>query len=473
MKHRKFIGNPRLIRSLLLLFSDLVSYTVALSLALVLYRYLCDGATQPKMWFHFWLLPNSFILLGLCSRIYGGNLFYGGAAVDAPEELKRITLISMGCYLILLGYYLLSRNMAKFSLFAGTLASVFVIFLIPLFRYITRTIMKHSGFGQVPILIAGGGKSGQMVAAELLKDRFYGYEPIGYLDDSRKTRMLGLPCLGNLNDAVHIARERHIDTLICCLPLPVLEKNRDRWGGVFLQLIIVADTRIFPVSWSYPINFNSIAALSISNQMRWKAFRISKFLTEILVAVVAIVVLLTLGVLIAVLIKLTSKGPVFYRASRLGQNGRKFNIIKFRTMYKDSAQILQQLLENDPELAIEWEKKFKLDKDPRITPLGRFLRRTSMDELPQFLNILRGEMALIGPRPIVKEEKKYYGPYYKIISRVKPGLTGLWQVSGRSDTSYEQRVRLDLYYLNNWSIWLDYYILLKTVKEVLFCRGAR
>ena len=96
-----------------------------------------------------------------------------------------------------------------------------------------------------------------------------------------------------------------------------------------------------------------------------------------------------------------------------------------------------------------------------------------MDELPQFLNILRGEMARIGPRPIVKEEKKYYGEYYKIVSRVKPGITGLWQVSGRSDTSYEQRVRLDLYYLNNWSIWLDYFIFLKTIKEVLLCRGAR
>ena len=474
MTRKKFYKYPRLVRNLLLLLADITAYAIAISMAMLLYRYYCEGPIQPEMWFHFWLMPTSFFLIGRFARIYGGNFFYGGASVDPPEELKRITLIAIGCFLILLGYYTLSSNIENFSLFSGTFSTIFVIFLIPVCRYGVRTLMKHTGLGVVPVLVAGGGKSGLMVCEELQRDRFFGYEPIGYLDDSPDNPYgINVPYLGRLSEAVYLSRSRHIDTIICCIPLPVLEAKRERWGDVFMQLIIVADTRIFPVNWSYPINFNSIAALSISNQMQWKLFRVSKFLFEVCAAFLAIIVLFTLGVLIAVLIKLTSRGPVFYYASRLGQNGKTFNVIKFRTMYKDSAQILQQMLESNAELAMEWESKFKLENDPRVTPLGRFLRRTSMDELPQFLNILRGEMALIGPRPIVKEEKKYYGEYYKFISRVKPGITGLWQVSGRSDTTYEQRVRLDLYYLNNWSIWMDYFILLKTVKEVLFCRGAK
>jgi len=142
-------------------------------------------------------------------------------------------------------------------------------------------------------------------------------------------------------------------------------------------------------------------------------------------------------------------------------------------MYRDADEKLEALLAADPILHAQWQQSFKLDRDPRVTPLGRFLRRSSLDELPQLINVLRGEMALVGPRPIVEEEKRYYQGKFDQIFKVKPGVTGLWQVSGRSDTGYCQRVFLDEYYLSNWSIWLDYFILLKTIKEVLVCKGAR
>ena len=121
----------------------------------------------------------------------------------------------------------------------------------------------------------------------------------------------------------------------------------------------------------------------------------------------------------------------------------------------------------------EWEKNFKLDQDPRITPIGKFLRRTSLDELPQFWNVLKGEMALIGPRPIVEAEIQYYGEHYETFASVKPGITGLWQVSGRSDIGYDERVALDIYYINNWSPWMDYYIFFATIREILLQRGAK
>ena len=141
-------------------------------------------------------------------------------------------------------------------------------------------------------------------------------------------------------------------------------------------------------------------------------------------------------------------------------------------MYRDADERLKKLLASDPRASEEWARHFKLDKDPRITPLGRFLRKTSLDEIPQLFNVIFGDMALIGPRPIVEEEVTYYGNSFKIFSSVKPGVTGLWQVSGRSNTDYAQRVALDTYYVLNWSPWMDLWILVRTVYAVFLMRGA-
>jgi Undecaprenyl-phosphate galactose phosphotransferase WbaP len=161
-----------------------------------------------------------------------------------------------------------------------------------------------------------------------------------------------------------------------------------------------------------------------------------------------------------------------YRQERIGKGGKKFSIWKFRTMVEDADEILRHYLEKHPELSREWNETHKLKNDPRVTVIGKFLRRFSMDEYPQLLNVLQGDMSLVGPRPIVDEEVTYYQQSFQLYKRVKPGLTGLWQVSGRNDTSYDQRVRLDLYYVNNWSVWLDILILAKTVKAVLVGKGA-
>ena len=203
-----------------------------------------------------------------------------------------------------------------------------------------------------------------------------------------------------------------------------------------------------------------------------RLFRWSKNALEFCIACLVIPLLFPLGALIALLVKISSPGPAIYRAKRIGVNGREIHVLKFRTMYQDADSRLEQMLEENPEMKLEWEKRFKLKKDPRITPLGAILRKTSLDELPQFINVLKGEMAIIGPRPIVEKEKKYYGDNFAIFSLVKPGITGLWQVSGRSDTDYETRVKLDIYYVANWSIWLDYYILLNTIVTVLLRKGA-
>jgi lipopolysaccharide/colanic/teichoic acid biosynthesis glycosyltransferase len=178
--------------------------------------------------------------------------------------------------------------------------------------------------------------------------------------------------------------------------------------------------------------------------------------------------------LIAVMVRVTSRGSVFYSQRRIGRGYKGFGCLKFRTMRKGADQMLLQLLERDPLLREEFERDFKLKRDPRITPLGRFLRRTSLDELPQLLNILKGQMSVVGPRPIVWDELERYGRQMDLVLSVRPGLTGLWQVSGRNNLPYETRVRLDLYYVRHRTFWLDLRIILRTIGVVLLPmdRGA-
>jgi len=198
-----------------------------------------------------------------------------------------------------------------------------------------------------------------------------------------------------------------------------------------------------------------------------------KRLVDVTIAGTGVVLLSPLLLVLAVLVKATSPGPVLFGHERLGEGGRPIRIFKFRSMVRDAQQQLAQLLAGDPALRAEYEATYKLRQDPRITPLGRWLRRTSLDELPQLFNVLHGDLSLVGPRPIVAGEIDKYGPAAATILRVPPGVTGLWQVSGRSDLDYAERVRLDLDYIAHWSLWLDLRILVATVPAVLRRRGAR
>jgi len=200
--------------------------------------------------------------------------------------------------------------------------------------------------------------------------------------------------------------------------------------------------------------------------------RVLKTVLEGILAILALLCCWPLLLLIAAAVKITSPGPVIYRARRLGKDGQPICVWKFRTMYQHADERLHTVLAHNPALADEWQRRQKLDHDPRVTPLGRFLRRSSLDELPQLVNVLQGDMAVIGPRPIVDDEVARYGEFYPIFASVKPGITGLWQVSGRNQLSYPTRVALDVAYVNNWSIWLDLYILQKTALEILRGKGS-
>jgi lipopolysaccharide/colanic/teichoic acid biosynthesis glycosyltransferase len=199
---------------------------------------------------------------------------------------------------------------------------------------------------------------------------------------------------------------------------------------------------------------------------------IEKRLIDVALAVTVAILFLPCILVIAVALKTTSPGPLFYSQRRIGRGGRHFYAWKFRTMVCDADAVLKTYLQANPQARKEWERDHKLKQDPRVTWIGRLLRQTSLDELPQLWNVLRGEMSLVGPRPIVNDEIRKYGEVFLEYTRVLPGITGLWQVSGRNNTTYDERVSLDAYYVGNWSVWLDLHILFRTIRVVLLREGA-
>lgn len=198
----------------------------------------------------------------------------------------------------------------------------------------------------------------------------------------------------------------------------------------------------------------------------------SKRIFDVLIASITLIVFLPLFAFVVLLLKLTDPGPVIFRHIRVGQGGRRFACFKFRSMVLDSDKVLKTLLESDPAARKEWDRTQKLANDPRITPLGKFLRQSSLDELPQLINVIRGDMSLVGPRPIVPSELTRYGDKLSLYLQARPGITGIWQVSGRNDCGYDRRIEMDANYVRNWRFSTDFVILLRTLGAVLAQRGS-
>ena len=217
-------------------------------------------------------------------------------------------------------------------------------------------------------------------------------------------------------------------------------------------------------------NMTDFRANDIGEVTRGTTFYlIVKRTIDILGALIGLVLLSPIFLIVAIAIKLDSKGPIIFGHTRKGLHGKDIKVYKFRTMYSNASEIFESFT---PEQKEEYYTNFKLDNDPRVTKLGGFLRKTSLDELPQLFNILKGDMTIIGPRPIVEKEIELYGDYANKLFSVVPGLTGYWQANGRSDTTYEERIKMDMYYIDNRGFWLDFKIIIKTFGSVLKGEGA-
>lgn len=435
--------------------------------------------------------PIALVFIGVNAalNLYHGNWMYPASPQSPVEEFRRLCISSFLTHAGAIAYMAFSYQSmdGRISRAVCVYACILTAVGAQSFRNWIRFVLKRMKLGQIPVVLAGGSEVAHRFAAVLDGDPYAGIRIVGYFAGTerigRKRRRRAwnerdfqdrkIPYLGTLRDIVPQAKKRDIKMLVACQDDRLFQAQMDEFSAWFTYIVYLPAARAFPVFGARAVSFDGVGGLEMVNQGRMKVKRFQKRVIDGLLALAALVAFIPAFVVIPIIIKLTSRGPVFYRHRRLGRNGSVFHIWKFRSMYIDADRRLREILSRDQAAAKEWKSSFKLSRDPRVTLFGRFLRKTSLDELPQLFNVFSGEMALIGPRPIIDEEVGYYGASYKVFSSVRPGITGLWQVSGRSDTGYDRRVALDTYYVLNWSLWLDLWILLRTVFAVLFMRGAR
>ncbi|GEM_PF-256459 len=285
----------------------------------------------------------------------------------------------------------------------------------------------------------------------------------------------GVPIVGDLSLAPVLADRLNIPYAVIAMPgvhSSKLLQIVERIGGKFTHLLIIPDLFGFATMGVPAKSLGGILGVEVRQQLLLPGPRFAKRCMDLALTIVGGLLVLPFLLIIALLIKLDSKGPVLYKQKRLGKDGSYFTAYKFRTMHGDGEERLKAILESDPALRAEYEIYHKLRKDPRITRIGRVLRKFSLDEFPQLLNVLKGEMSLVGPRPYIERELTEMGGQEKIILRAPPGMTGMWQVSDRNATSFAQRVQIDVYYVRNWSPWLDIHILAKTFGVVIKGTGV-
>jgi Undecaprenyl-phosphate galactose phosphotransferase WbaP len=338
-------------------------------------------------------------------------------------------------------------------------------------------ILSKTKLGGIPAVIFGSGSTSRLVIDRLRNSKRTGYVPVLLLDDDLSGEDLyhDIPVIHNLNIGPEIVKRFKIRVAIVAMPKfeqKELTKLLNDSVSAFRYSVLVPDFFNVTNIWMSVRDFDGVLGFVTSHRLRMFWNLGIKRLMDLVIVTIGGLVLLPLFLTISLLVKISSTGPVLYGHKRLGQNGKSFTAYKFRSMVQNSNEILAALLKSDPGLREEWLKNHKLKNDPRVTRVGKFLRRTSFDEFPQLINILKGEMSLVGPRPIVDEEVEKYGEDFNRIFSVRPGLTGLWQVSGRSDTDYGERISFDTYYLQSWSVWLDIWILYRTFGVVFRGKGA-
>jgi len=342
-----------------------------------------------------------------------------------------------------------------------------------------KRVVFSLGIGKRKIIIVGAGLTGELFLNSVCKVKTLGYDVVGFLDDDEKKRGTFI------GSAKVLGKISEIDSFLSPgMEVVVAIPGMSSESMVYLVNLLqkkVKKVSFVPDLFGIPffqsdIDFffdNQVLLLNVRNSLKNGVNRFVKKTFDLLLSLGIMVIILPFILLLIIIIVLDSKGKPIYRHERIGQNGRKFKCLKFRTMYFDADKRLKELLEKDEVARREWSDNYKLKYDPRITRMGGFLRKTSLDEIPQLFNVLMGQMSLVGPRPVLQEElDKHYGDYAEYYYEVYPGLTGLWQVSGRSEVDYKKRVSLDVWYVSNWSLWLDIVILIRTIKVVFKSEGA-
>lgn len=396
---------------------------------------------------------------------------------DEIKSLWKVSFLSTAGIFIVVSIGKMSGEISRTVI---VLMGILSVLFFPSVRIVSKRILRGLGFLKRRVLILGAGKTGRLVAEALRREPNYGYAVVGFVDDDPAKvggRIEGIKVHRGIDRARSYIRRCNIEDLFIAMP----GAGKERVQGLINDLqhkveriLFVPDIYGIAVLGTGLQHFfhEEVLAFEIENNLSNPLNMFIKRCFDIVVSSLLIPLLAIPMAVIAVLIRLDSKGPAFFSQERIGAKGLIFRCFKFRTMFLDAEERLREIIENDPESRKEWEERWKLRNDTRITRVGRFLRRTSLDELPQMINVLKGEMSFVGPRPYLVREREEMKGAEATILMTKPGITGLWQVSGRSTTNYDYRISLDSWYVRNWNLWLDIVILFKTVRIVLKREGA-
>ena len=412
-------------------------------------------------------------ILILWPLIFAYEGLYPSIGMGFWEETKYLIKGNCIVFLVLILLTFVTKTSVKFSRPIIFMAFIIAIVLLPFCRRITRLFLMALRIWTEEVILIGTGKDLKQVTCYLTKHPDVGLIPMGIITPESDNYNYEIKKIGTIEniDKINIRAGKVI------VAMPGV-------SNVELVEIIEMANRIAPVVNVLPDlyglastgvtthDLDGMLLLEMEDRLARLRNRAMKKIFDIIMSVIALIILSPIFLTIILIIKLDSKGPSIFGHKRVGKGGNTFTCFKFRTMVVNAQEVLQELLEKDLEAKLQWDQYFKLKDDPRITRVGNFLRKTSLDELPQLFNVLRGEMSLVGPRPIVEEEVERYGNKAKYFFKVTPGITGLWQVSGRNDIDYEERVMLDEYYAKNWSLWLDIEIIIRTFGAVLKKEGA-
>jgi Undecaprenyl-phosphate galactose phosphotransferase WbaP len=462
-----------LLNSLPLLLVDIIALTATIVICrLLFHRFgISVGVDVSRSWI---AIMAGFVIINIEQGLYPG------VRLSPVEEFRRL-IVSVSCVLLIWGFgvALLTGGVLTQLRFLLVVWLACVVTL-PISRGWARNILGRWTRWGIRTLVCGDDPTTLRLYHWLKSNPHLGLRPVGVIADRDDLGAASVSIneqegwVGSWADTHRVAVERGVYHAVVVPP-----ENRPAAISSLLadhlhtipHVFVLSELAQTPEHWN-PQQFDGLTGIHLQQNLMLPLPRLTKRCMDLVVGMLGSIVLLPLLFYVAVAVKMSSRGPILYGHDRLGKDGRHFKAWKFRSMFENSSDVLEYYLEQHPELRTEWECDHKLRHDPRVTRIGRFIRKTSIDELPQLWNVIRGDMSLVGPRPIVTGEIPKYGEYYSLYTMVTPGITGLWQVSGRNNTTYEERVQFDAYYVRNWSPWMDLYLLTRTIRIVLFAKGA-
>lgn len=473
----KYPRTSSLTSGLALMVVDLFVLMLSLAIGFFIVNFFFTSSINFKSVIYYFLFYPVIIL------IFSAVGLYPGIMIPPTEEVKKFC----GCSFFALGAmilgiviadvndYVLAEKIIKDSADKAVILAFFISFpimtiLLPGMRELAKTFYSRFKWWGVPAVIYSTNHSADFIIEKLIKNPYLGYHPAIIIDSGANvdSNYKGIPVFAPSKELLETIREHNIKTAVIC----DYDGDMKKIMSSYRYTITVSKQQTTFTSTQQLKDIAGIIAFSSVHNLTFRLNKLLKRLLDLFVILCLCPVWIPVFILCAILTKLTSKGPIFYGHKRIGKNGKVIKCWKFRSMVVNSQEILEKLLAENEEMRRQWEKDRKLEHDPRVTKFGKILRKTSMDELPQLINILLGEMSLVGPRPVTEPELEKYGDYKDYVLSVQPGLSGMWQISGRSDTGYEERISYDTYYIQNWSIWLDIWILIKSVWVVLLGKGA-